>query len=52
MFNITDLIYRVPNFLTDDECQSLIDEYEVRSNEHILERFPDANTGIDTYSSL
>lgn len=52
MFNITDLIYRVPNFLTDIECQSLIEEYERRSNEYMLEHCPEANTGIDTYSSF
>lgn len=52
MFNITDLIYRVPNFLTDSECQFLIDEYESRSDERMLEHCPDANTGVDTYSSF
>lgn len=52
MLNFTDLIYRVPNFLTDSECQSLIDEYENRCNESMLEHCPDANTGIDTYSSF
>ena len=52
MFNITDLIYRVPNFLTDSECQFLIDEYEKRSDEFMVEHCPDANTGIDTYSTF
>ena len=51
-FNITDLIYRVPNFLTLDECRCLIDEYEKRSLESCTEHCPDANTGIDTYSSF
>ena len=52
MFNITDLIYKVPNFFTDDECQSLITEYDTRCDESMLEHCPDANTGIDTYSSF
>lgn len=52
MFNITDLIYKVPNFLTDSECQLLIDEYERRSEECMTEHCPDANTGIDTYSTF
>ena len=51
-FDITDLIYRVPNFLTEDECELLITEYEERSNETSMERCPDANTGIDTYSTF
>ena len=51
-FDITELIYRVPNFLSDDECDSLIFEYEKRSSEFSLEQCPDANTGIDTQSSF
>ena len=52
MFNITDLIYKVPNFLTDSECDLLIHEYEIRNSESMLEHCSDANTGIDTYSSF
>lgn len=52
MFNITDLIYKVPNFLTDEECDSLISEYNKREDESGLEHCQDANTGIDTYSSF
>jgi predicted 2-oxoglutarate/Fe(II)-dependent dioxygenase YbiX len=52
MFNFTDLIYKIPNFLSDEECKSLIDEYEYRSNEFMLEHCPDANSGVDTYSSF
>lgn len=52
MFDITKLIHRVPNFLSDDECQSLIEEYDARSSEHDLERCPDANTGEDIYSTF
>mgnify|MGYP006283094167 CR=1 FL=1 len=51
-FDITDLIYKVPNFLTESECKSLIEEYELRSEESSLEHCPDANTGVDTYSSF
>jgi len=51
-FNITDLIYKVPNFLSDDESKSFIEEYEHRSSESSLEHCPDANTGIDTFSSF
>jgi hypothetical protein len=52
MFDITDLIYRVPDFLSTDECQMLIDEYELRNEEHNYERCPDANTGEDIYSTF
>ena len=51
-FDITELIYRVPNFLSLDECKYLIDEYEKRSCESSTEHCPDANTGVDTYSSF
>lgn len=51
-FDISELIYRVPNFLSDDECDSLISEYEERSSESILEHCFHANTGIDTHSSF
>lgn len=51
-FDISELIYRVPNFLSLDECKYLIDEYENRSSESSMEHCPDANTGIDTYSSF
>jgi len=51
-FGITDLIYRVPNFLSDSECDSLIKEYEERSTYAELEHCLDANTGIDTYSTF
>jgi len=51
-FDITDLIYRVPNFLSDDECELLITEYEERANETDLESCPDANTGVNTQSTF
>jgi len=52
MFDIVELIYRVPDFLSDKECQMLIDEYEKRNQEYDFERCPDANTGEDIYSSF
>ena len=36
-FDILDLIYRVPNFLSDDECDSLVAEYEERKLESSYE---------------
>jgi hypothetical protein len=47
----TDLILHVPNFLTPDQCSFLIEEYEKRHVESILEHCPEANTDIDTYST-
>lgn len=51
-FKMTDLIYRVPKFLSKDECQFLIEEYEFRASESDLEHCPDSTTGIDTYSTF
>ena len=51
-FDILDLIYRVPNFLSDDECDSLVAEYEERKSESSYEHCIHANTGEDTYSSF
>lgn len=51
-FQITDLIFRVPNFLTPGECQSLIDEHEERTQEGELEHCLHAVTGIDTTSTF
>ena len=51
-FDITELIYRVPNFLSDSECDCLISEYEKRSSEYELEKCPDANTGLLTQSTF
>lgn len=49
---ITDLIYRVPDYLTKDECQALIDECNQRYEQYELEHCPDANTGVDTWSTF
>jgi len=52
MFNITDLIYRIPDFLTDSECNLLISEYESRYSESDFEQCQDSNTGILTEASF
>jgi len=39
-----DLIYREKKFLTDEECQFIIDEYEKRSDESCDEHSSDATT--------
>ena len=38
MFDITKLALKIPNFLTHEECDRLIDEFEQRSNESNLEQ--------------
>ena len=48
---LTDLIYHVPNFLSKLDCDMLIQEFEDRKNEGILENCPHAITGVDTTSS-
>jgi hypothetical protein len=48
---LTDLIFRKPNALTRDECEFLIAEYQKLNDQIELEHCPDANTGIDTWSS-
>ena len=37
MFDITKLALKIPNFLTHEECDRLIDEFEQRKNESYLE---------------
>jgi hypothetical protein len=49
---LTDLIYHKENYLSKDECDFLINEYETSLDEKILEHCPDADTGIDTWSSF
>ena len=49
---LTDLIYRQKNFLTSDQCDYLINEFKKREHEKELECCPEANTGINTYSSF
>lgn len=50
--NLSQLIFHKKNFLTPEQCDLLINEYEQRNNENVLERCPEANTGIDTYSTF
>jgi hypothetical protein len=50
--NLSELILHKKNFLTSDECGFLINEYEKRNQEYVLERCPEANTGIDTFSTF
>jgi hypothetical protein len=50
--NLTKLIYHKKNAFSKEECQFLIDEYSRLKNNNTLEHCPDANTGVDTYSSF
>ena len=50
--NLTDLIYHIPAFLTQDQCKQLIDEREKRDSESITEHCYEASTGIDTHSTF
>ena len=52
MFNIQDLILRVPNMMSAKECKLLINYHKKYEKNSGLENCPDANTGIDTYSSF
>jgi len=49
---LTDLIYHQEKFLTDDECDYLINESNTRKFEYELEHCPEATSGIDTYSTF
>ena len=35
MFDITKLALKIPNFLTNEECDGLINEFEQRKNEFL-----------------
>ena len=52
MFNIQDLILRVPNMMSAKDCKLLINYHKKYGKKPALEHCPDANTGIDTYSSF
>jgi len=52
MFDITKLALKIPNFLTPEECDSLISEFEERKDEAGLERSGNANTGKIEHSSF
>lgn len=49
---LTDLILHVPGFLSDAQCQLLIEEHRARERDSQLEHCPEATTGIDTYSTF
>jgi hypothetical protein len=50
--NLSQLILHKKRFLTYEECDFLIQEYEHRSQEHVFEHCPEANTGINTLSTF
>jgi len=52
MFDITKLALKLPNFLTHNECDRLINEYETRSNESYLEKSSNYKTNQVTTSSF
>tara|TARA_Y100001951_G_C11261179_1_gene252625 strand:- start:408 stop:1058 length:651 start_codon:yes stop_codon:yes gene_type:complete len=52
MFKIQDILLRVPNTLSNQECKLLIDYHKKHEKKVDLEHCPEANTGIDTYSSF
>ena len=49
---LTDLIYLKRNFLSRDECDIIINEYETSSLPPDQEHCPQAFTNIDTYSTF
>tara|TARA_Y100000310_G_C20614600_1_gene779947 strand:+ start:528 stop:1313 length:786 start_codon:yes stop_codon:yes gene_type:complete len=51
-WKIEDLILRIPNMLSNDECETLINYHKKNEKDYFLERCPDANSGEDTYSSF
>ena len=52
MFDITKLALKIPNFLTYDECDRLIKEYEERSEESNFEGSLNYKTNKPRQSSL
>jgi predicted 2-oxoglutarate/Fe(II)-dependent dioxygenase YbiX len=52
MFDITKLALKIPNFLTHEECDGLINEFEQKSNEYSLESSLDYNTNQRKQSSF
>lgn len=52
MFNIQDLILKVPKMIPDQECKLLIDYHKKHEKECGLERCPEATSGIDTESTF
>lgn len=52
MFDITKLALKIPNFLTHEECDRLINEFEERKDEAGLEHSGNVKTGGIEYSSF
>ena len=52
MFDITKLALKIPNFLTHEECDGLINEFEERKDEAGVEYSGNANTGEVKYSNF
>ena len=52
MFDITKLALKIPNFLTHEECDGLINEYEQRNTQSNLEHSANLHTGQIDYSSF
>ena len=44
MFDITKLALKIPNFLTHEECDNLINEFELRKKESVIESSRNYNT--------
>jgi hypothetical protein len=52
MFDITKLALKIPNFLTHDECDGLINEFEQRKEKSLLEHSLDYKTNKHRTSSF
>ena len=49
---LTDLIFHQKKFLSDEECDYLINESKSRSYEYAFEHCPEASSNVDTYSTF
>jgi len=52
MFDITKLALKIPNFLTHEECDRLVNEFEQNKDRAMLESSLDYNTNEHRYSSF
>jgi len=52
MFDITKLALKLPNFLTNEECDRLINEFEERKNESCREYSTNAETNVTELSNF
>lgn len=50
--SLDQLIFKKEKILSKDECEILIQEYEARNKENVLEHCAEATTKVDTYSSF